>query len=874
MIKKLADRFFRWFCRPEYYADIRGDLEEMYQEYLEEHPRKKADWHYTIEVLLLLRLSLIRRPKITYPKFYPAMLQHNVKIALRQLVRQKMYAFIKIAGLAISVAACIMLALYVQHELSYDRHLAKAEQSYRVTIVFEKEARAGASLPPPFARTIVRDFPVIEKAARYIDASWINLLRPQGSDRNAFEKGFAYVDQSLLEIMEIRLISGNPTEALNRPQSIVISQSKAEKHFPNQDPLGKAIIINDDTEHPYQITGVMEDFPSNSHLDFDFLLTLKGVEFWPGEQDNWGLNMYNTYAQLRKGADPKKLEGDLSDVISSYLLPNWREREFSDPEAIANNMSFKLQAVQDIYLNSEQVGDKLQHGDIRLIWLFGIAAVLILLIASVNFINLSTARANKRSKEIGMRKVIGAQKKQLTLQYMTESVVFSLLSFVLGLMIAWLLLPAFNDFTGKSFQLPWTDYRFPLLLILGSVALGIVSGIYPAFILSSFKPLNVLKGKSDTGSPSPIFRNLLVGFQFAISIILIICTIITYQQMQFILDKDLGFDKDQVLMVQGTQALGDKQKTFKAEAEQLAFVKHATVTSYLPVAEMARYANSFWHLGKESLEEGVTAQIWEVDADYLPTMGLTLSNGRNFDTNISGDAQAMIINESMARQLGISQAQNQPLTEKEKTWNVIGIIEDFHFESLKENIGPLCLVLGESQGVISLKISSSDIPQAISEIESLWTRLAPQQAFQFSFLDENYASMYDDVQRAGLLFNGFSLLAILIACMGLFGLTAYIAQQRSKELGIRKILGAKTQQLVGLLASEFIFLALISIVIASPIAWLVMNEWLSSFAYHIEVQFWVFLFAGSLTLLIACITISYHCLNAALAQPVDTIRNE
>jgi len=807
------------------------------------------------------------------------MLTHHLTIAFRHLWKQKMYSAIKIGGLALGIAACILLILYLKHEMSYDTYYPRADRIYRVTVDYLDDDITGVDFPAPFARTLENDFPEVEQAGRYATPLFIsdgsNYVRRAAQEQNTFETGFAFFDQELVDIFQLPMVYGNLSEALSKPFTILISKSKAEKYFPNENPIGKMLIINDDEAQPYTIGGVMEDIPRNSHLPFDFLLTLEGVEFWQGEQTYWGANNYDVYVLLKSETDPDLLAQKLSNITTKYMVPGWKERGLANAETYADSMRYNLQPITEIHLYSEGIRDRLSHGDIRLVWLFGAVVIMILVIACINFINLSTARSANRAREVGMRKVVGAFRNQLVNQFLIESTLFSILSFISGVLLTWFLLPYFNQLSGKSLTIPWIEIWFIPTLFIAALIIGILSGLYPSFYLSAFKPIHIIRGRLSIGSKNPLLRSILVVFQFTTSVILIIGTLVIYQQMQFILNKKIGYDKDQVMLIQGTHTLDESVRAFKDRLLQLSQVQHATLSDYLPIAGSRRNGNGFFKAGRTQDDAPVFGQIWRVDFDYVSTLGMQIKAGRNFSIAMPTDSQAVVINEAMAKQLQLKEPIGKRITNGGATWEVIGVLENFHFESIREEIYPLALVIGGgSPSNTLLKVSTGGIAQTIRSVEAVWKDFAPHQPLRYTFLDESYARMYEDVRRSGDLFSSFAILAIIISCLGLFGLTVYMAEQRTKEMGIRKVLGASITSLVQLLSKDFIRLVLISIVVATPIAWYIMHNWLESFAYRIDISWWVFILAGGITLVIALLTMSFHSIKTAHLNPIQALKTE
>jgi len=806
------------------------------------------------------------------------MLLNNFKIAYRQLVRQKLFSFVKIGGFGLGIAACLLIGLYIYTAFSYDQHYVQKDRIYRLVRnnQLDDQSLRTVWFPAPAAEALLSSFPEIEKVARIrpgnaFDAG-SNQIRSTEQQKNSFEDGFVYADPALLDILEVEMIYGNPERALREPQSIVLSKSKSDKYFPNEDPVGKSVILNDDVSKIFKVGGVMADFPSNSHFQFDFLMSLEGKEFWPGEATTWLANNYHTYLRLHEDIDPKRLEAKLMSLIDDYYIPSRLDAGLTDAEESSRRLSFNLQAITDIHLGSEDLVDLAANGDIRLIRLFSAIAFFILLLASINFINLSTAKSANRAKEVGLRKVVGSLKHHLIGQFLTESVLLSLFALVVGVWLAESLLPFFNQMAGKTMVFPWQEWWLLPFLIICATFIGILAGLYPAFYLCTFQPAKVLKGSVSRGSKNSSLRNILVVFQFSTSIVLIISTLVVYQQLDFILNTKLGYDKEQLLVLKGTQVLGDNIQTLKEELLSRADVQAATVSEYLPISGTMRNDNGFRGKDEKGQDQIVSGQIWRIDHDYLATLGMELIQGRVFSPRMATDSQAIIINETMASRFGFTNPIGKEIVNGDGQWNIIGVVKDFHFESLKEEIGGLCLVLGNSPAAISIKVNTDDIGSFIPSLKGLWDNFAPNQPFQYDFLDERYAAMYADVQRTRSIFGSFALLAIVIACLGIFALSVFMTEQRGKEISIRKILGASVQNILRLLTQNFLILITISIAIASPVAAYFMQKWLEDFTYHISISWSIFALAGLATLLLALLTIGVQAWQTAHSNPAKFIQ--
>lgn len=542
---------------------------------------------------------------------------------------------------------------------------------------------------------------------------------------------------------------------------------------------------------------------------------------------------------------------------------------------VTERKSVYVQPISDVHLKSKDIVDSFSHGDIRFVWLFAAIAVFVLILAGINFINLSTIKSANRAKEVGLRKTVGAFKSDLLSQFLTESVLFSILSFIIGLMLAMLLLPLCDSIAAKSMIFPWSTWWFIPMLIGSALSIGLLAGIYPAFYLSSFRPSEVLKGSLSAGSKSGRLRSVLVIFQFTTSIVLIIGTLVVYKQMQFILNKDIGYDKGQLMIIKGAEALGEKALTFKEELLNMQNVEGVTLSNYLPVDGTDRDGNSFWNAGRKDLDIFVAGQKWRVDHDYISTLKMNIIEGRDFSREMKTDGEeAIIINQSMVPHLGLESPVGKEIVNHNEIWTVIGVVEDFHFDPLTEDITPVVFVLRESQDIITLRISDAHSDDTRAQIAALWQDFVPHQNFRSNFLDQDFNTMHIGVKRMSRMFSGFTLFALLVACLGLFALSAFMVEQRKKEISIRLVLGASFRSIYKLLSFDFLKLVLVSILLAVPIGWYIMSRWLEDYAYRIDIGWDVFLLSGAIAAVIAILTISYQSIGNALIKPLDGLKSE
>lgn len=809
------------------------------------------------------------------------MIIHYIRIALRHFRKQKLYAAINVGGFAIGIAACLLIGLYIQFETSYENNNPNRNRVYRLVGEAKQngQVHSGIAFPAPMAKAILNDFPEIEKAGRIMSNPLFgaanNQVRRADQQVNTYEQGFAFADTSALDILNVQMIYGNRNEALKQPFSVILSKSMADKYFPNQNPVGQRLIFNDNPKLPIVVGGVMKDFPTNSHLQYRGFISLAGVNFWDNEQDQWTASNYDIYIQLKPNTNIAALGKKMTDdVLDKYMVPALIAAGQKNVNESLKDARIWLQPIADIHLHSYNIEqDDAKHGDIRFIYLFAAIAAFILLLACINFLNLSTARSANRAKEVGVRKVIGGSRSNLINQFLSESLCYSFLSFFTGTIMAITVLPFFNKIAGLQLKMPWTEWWLLPLLLACAIATGLLAGLYPAFYLSYFKPINTLKGNLSLGSRNGKLRSALVVFQFTISVVLLTGTAVIYKQMQYILNSKIGFDKDQVLMIEGADALKDQTASFKNELLDLPVVKNVSVSDFLPVANTKRNGNTFWEEGKRD-EGSFVLQHWVVDENYIPTLGMKLIAGRNFSKDFHTDSSTTIVNKALADKLGLKDPIGKIISNGGERLRIIGVVDNFYFESIKHEVTPLCMVLGNSNSIISVKINGADIKSAMASVEAKWKQFLPNQAMRYTFMDERYANMYADVQRMQYIFTAFSILAVVVACLGLFALAAFMAEQRTKEIGIRKVLGASVAGVFGLLTKNFLRLIVIALIIAIPVGWWLMNQWLQDFSYRISISWKIFAFSSFLMMGIALLTICFQAIKAALANPVKSLRTE
>jgi len=804
------------------------------------------------------------------------MIKNFIKTASRTLLKNKGFTAINVLGLALGLATCLLIVFYVFDELSFDRYNVNLDRIYRLNndIKFGGNENSYSESPAPTAAALKADFPEIEQVTRFRQRGG-NLVKKD--NQNLQEDNMVYADPAIFDVFTLPMIHGKPSAALKETHTVVITEKVALKYFNSTNVVGKVLTFNDTAL--YKVTGVIKNIPKQSHFNFDFFISMPTLA--ESKDDSWFSNNFDTYILLRPGVDYKKFEAKLPEFMRKHGEPQLQSilhMTFAKLEQTGNYFRFSLTPLKKIHLESHTKYDLGSKGDIKIVYIFSAIAVFILLIACVNFMNLSTARSSNRAREVGVRKVLGSPRKYLIAQFLTESVLVTLAGAIIAVFVAWAFLPLFNQMSGKELTITpqIIGWLIPAMITF-IIVVGCIAGSYPALYLSGFQPI---EGKLAAGFKGSFLRSSLVVFQFFISISLIICTLVIYNQLKYIQNKDLGYDRDHVMIVNRVWTLGKKAKTFKEEVKQLAGVKNVTMTGFLPTGG----ANNNSSLFKDPVldaKKAIQSAIWNVDEDYIPTLGIKIKSGRNFSNEMKTDSTAIIINEASAQLLGFSDPLNQllylPMDSKAsvmKPFHIIGVIKDFNFKSLRDNVTPLILFDAEDTGCLSIRMNSADIPGLLAQVKNKWKSVSPNLQFDYSFMDDDFDGLYRSEQRVGKIAIAFTSLAVVIACLGLFGLAAYAAEQRTKEIGIRKVLGARVSTIVGMLSKDFIKLVLIAIVLAVPLALWAMNWWLQGFAYRQNIQWWVFVSSGLTAIIIAFITISFQSIKAALSNPVNSLRSE
>jgi putative ABC transport system permease protein len=815
------------------------------------------------------------------------------KIIRRNLIRYKGYTFINIADLTIGITCCFLIVLFVLDEISYDKHFDKSNQIYRVGVrgVVGEQEMNSARTSSMMSETLLEEYPEVIHATRM---SYTPNMLVRHEEKVFNEQGFFWVDSNFFDVFSVPMIHGNPNTALEEDHTLVLTEDVALKYFATTaEAINKIVTFEDET--PYRITGVIENPKPNTHFHYGMISPLSS---WGWDFEQFWLNNYmHTYIVLHKNASPKQLETKFPALVKKYVAPDIQRGlgiSLEEYEASGDKIGFFLQPITDIHLFSKLEGEIEPNSDIKYVYIFSLLALFIIIIASINYMNLSTARAAERRLEVGIRKVLGSNRIQLVNQFLFESIMLTFIAMLLSLVLIVILLPYFNNIAGKQLEAGYFENWYVLPgIILISLSTGLLAGSYPAFFLASFQPVRVLKGffKVSNRSTLPSVRNVLVVFQFVISIFLFVTTFIMFNQMQYIQNKRLGFQKDNILVIKRGWAVGQNSDgtekdsvgnssvldVFKNELKQNSNIISAGGTSHLPGS--TNYFHWYVVPEKVSMEERHPINYFFADYDFAETLDLKFIEGNYFirgETNIS---HSVVINEATAKALGYE----KPYVGKQIGFpgeevhysNIIGVIKDYHYQSLHQKIEPFVMGMQDRQRTyIAVRISPYNIAETIKYIEDTWHKYIPYKPFEYSFLDEDYDALYNAETVTLKVFTIFSSLAIFIACLGLFGLSSFTVHQKTKEIAIRKVLGDSVPNIVFRLSKEFARWIILAIIIAWPLAWLAMSNWLEDFAYRIDLTVFPFLIAGIIALIIAWLTISYQSIKAALANPIEAIRYE
>ncbi|HTQ65358.1 MAG TPA: ABC transporter permease [Puia sp.] len=806
------------------------------------------------------------------------MLKSYFRIALRNLSKNRIFSVINIAGLTVGLACCILIALFVYDELNYDTYPQHASQIYRVGI---NVTGNGNIVTYPNADVGVG--PGIQKEYPEVEAFCRILPQAEGflsyGNKQFKEKKLAFADSSFLQFFSIPLIDGDPKTALTEQNTFIISKDFANKYFGDEEPVGKTMSYG---RGVLKVTGVFDKIPDNSHFHFDAFISMATMHL---NSQTWSNIGFYTYLMLNKNADAKAIEKKFPELVAKYVVPEVQHDmgvSLAEAQKSVNTFIFFLQPLRKIHLYSDTKYELEANGDIHYVYIFSALAVFILLLACVNFTNLATAYASKRSKEVGIRKVMGSLKKELILQFLTESILVSFCALLIACILAFALLPYFNQLSGKNLDYhALLSYKSILSLVFLGLLSGICAGIYPAFFLSSMNAIKVLKNSFfSKGNNKNILRSSLVVFQFFVSTSLIIATIIVYQQLRYMQDKKLGYDKEQVLYLEDTYLIGNRavRSAFRQDLSNDSRVVNASIGTDIP-GNTNTDGTEIYPKEKEANENDfeIHTTIYHVDYDYLSTMGMKIIEGRNFSKDFPTDSFATVINQAAVHDLGWDRTNpigKTIVTSGQHEFKVIGVVADFHYASVKQKIAPLMMRLDRPGSGLIIKVKTDDLQNFLKDLEKKWKTLNAGAPFSYYFLNNHFAYLYSAEQRTGQIFGVFASIAIIIASLGLFGLAAFTTEQRAKEIGIRKVLGASVQQVLLLVSKEFLLLIFIGFSTAIPFTWWMMNKWLMDFAYRIHIGISVFALACSTSILIALITISFRAIRAAVMNPVKSLRTE
>ena len=810
-------------------------------------------------------------------------------VAFRNLVKRKGFSLINILGLATGMAVCLLIVLFIQSEMSFDKQHEKADNIYRVVLERSYPGRSTsyAIIPQSIGAAIKTEYPEVLESTRLFNFAGNGNFFLRIGEKTFEEKRVLAADSNFFRVFTCKILHGNAATALEKTHSAVINASTANKYFGTTDVVGKQFETDgNDTTETFVITAVVADWPDNSHFLFDMLVSTSTLQFF--SRPNYTVFAAHTYLLLNPNSSYKALEAKFPDIIKKYVsgeISKVFNESWEDFQKAGNGYHYYLQPLTKIHLISDLEAELRPNGSMTAVYIFGVVAIFILLLACINFINLSTARSVERAKEVGIRKTFGSDKRMLIGQFLIESVFISVISMLIAFVIIILLIPAFNTISGKDLSVSYfLQAKWVFVLIAFVLITGVIAGLYPAFVLSSFNPIMVLKGRFKSSGYGLALRNGLVVFQFAISVILIISTIVVNRQMNYMLGNKLGFKKDHVIVLERTDMVENQLPAFKNELLTISGVESASGTSTMP-GNQNFFGTTWQEIGSKA---PMTGRGMVVDEDYAKTLGLEIKEGRFFSKDFSTDTLSVVLNERAVKELGLKAAIGSRLTSPDNiynapdgslyVYNVVGVVKDFHYHSLHEPISPLVIInskkFGNRSGLVALRIKGDNFKKAVSDIGTIWKKFVKEKPFNYYFLDKSLADQYQAEQTTQRIFTIFSGLAIFIACIGLLGLAAYATQQRTREISIRKVLGASEGSIITMLSKDFLKLVLLASAIAFPIAWWGMHKWLQDFAYRIDVGWWIFIVAGIAALVIALFTVSTQALKAAFTNPIKSLRSE
>ena len=870
-----TDRLIDRIIKERLQEEIKGDLHEYYSQLVAEDEKWKLI-KYIYHIIQFLRPFAVKIPFKN--SIIRTMIRMNLLVAIRNMKRNSIFSFINILGLSLGLAVCILIGIYIKDELSYDKHWKNSDRIYRVAadLNFDGNAHSLATAPAPMASSFKQEFPEIEKAGRMQ-----NLGKEVIEVENEFfpTNGVAFSDREALEVLQLNYLEGGMS-SLSKPGFAIIDASTAKRLYGSVNAVGETFRLFDIT---FEIGGVYEDIPAQTHFHYKVILSMENNR--GADSPVWLSNNYRTYFLLDINNNYEALEEKFKTVYGKYFGPQlaqianitWEEFEQSD-----SYIRYYLQPVESIHLNSNLNYEIEANGNIQYVYILVIAGIFVLVIAGINFMNISTAQSSRRAKEVGMKKVLGSQRRQLIFQFLTESLLHAFIAMVLAGLLTVVLLPYLNYLTGKEITHPFFGEMYLWVeVLLVTILLGLLAGIYPSFFLSSFRPIKILKGNLSLGMKGVSVRNALVVVQFVASVLLIFGSLVIYSQLKFYQNKSLGFDKEQILVIEDTHTLGPKLQSFRDELITHSAIKNATISSYLPIQEGSRSDSPLQPAGSQGAEDAVSMQNWRIDEHYIPTLGLELVAGRNFDPELASDSSAIIMNESAVNRFDFSDPVGEKVKiigdfslEGMKEFKIIGIVKDFHFESFKMNITPLALFNIPSSGRISVKFQANETEEVLAFVDEIWTDFNPGYPLAYGFMNQKFDAHYQSERKLATLFGAFAVFSIIIACLGLFGLASYSLDQRKKEIGVRKVLGASTGLIVRQQVSIYTKLLIIAFVIGLPAGGYLMSMWLNNFSYRTSIGFLDYLVPAVFVMLLAWLVVMIISYRAANKSPVTHLNKE
>jgi putative ABC transport system permease protein len=806
------------------------------------------------------------------------MFKNFLKIAYRNILRQKSYAFINIMGLSIGLACTILIGIYVLNEMSYDKFHKKADNIYRIFLDGKMGTNkfVGPATPAPMADALNNEYPEVETATRLFKEQNRNI---RFQEKSFYEDKFFYADSNVFDVFSFEFIKGDK-KALMRPRTIVITDSIAKKYFGKENPIGKSFqVLNSDSIY-LEITGVVKRLPANSHLHFDFLASMSTFPWARNTQ--WVSNSFYTYLVLKPGVDALAFEKKMGNMVEKYIGPQMAQYmniSFDELKKSGSHLAYHLQKLTDIHLHSNMDFEAEPNGNITYVYIFIVIALFILINACINFTNLSTARSAGRAREVGLRKVFGGERSSLIIQFLSESVFISVLAVIIAIVIVNLALPAFGNILNQKIEFSFIDYlKYSPVFFLFAILTGIIAGAYPAFYLSGFLPAEVLKGKLNKGNANSKLRSALVISQFSISIFILLGTFIVSEQLKFVQNKNLGFDKEKIVVIERTDPIKRQVKVFMDELRGLPDVEDVSLASGIPGRLMD---HNGYQPEDSKTNEPLLFAVYAVDQDYAKTMGIQMKDGRFFSKDYPSDTTSIVINEAAVKYLGYNNPVGKrlisPGDQKDRqSFTIIGVMKDFHFESLHKPVNPMVLFMNRNyyDGYISVRLGAGNHENTLQQIETSWKKFSLESPIQYFFFDQKFDELYKSEFQTRRLLSVFSVLAIFIAVLGLFGLVSFMAERRTREIGLRKVLGASVTRIVVLLSKDITYLVLIASALASVAIFFAGDKWLQQFAYRIGISPWLVVLGGIISIVLAWLTVSYQAIKAATKNPADSLRFE